>query len=173
MKMLGKISLLFICCATLAACTVTNPFNMRPYLCKTYTLKQDMYVCEIQYRVPTVEDRYYMRDPHIFNAICEDSMFNLAYRDKSAVWPQGHGDFREREWLIAKLPRGTHFYLNEYNVPNQGRQSNWDGQGAFSDAVVTISSGKFKGLRVEWPWFDFEREIDRPVYPDMGKPLHY
>jgi hypothetical protein len=166
MKNLGKVSLIFMCCALLTACMYHNP-EYKQYLHKTFTLKQDMYVCEVQYRQSGQPDRYYMRDPHVFSVLCEDSMYNVAYRTKPAIWPQGHGDFWEREWLIAKLPRGTRFYLDDYLEPNPGRQSNTNGVAAFSEAIIIVASGKYTGLRAEWQWFDFEREIDRPIYPVM------
>jgi hypothetical protein len=163
MRMLRLLASFIICGVTLSACVVTNPPFMRKYLCHTYELKQDMYVCQVQYRYPagSNKDRYFMRDPHGFSTLCEDSIYNLAYRDKPSVWPQGHGDFREKEWLIAKLPKGTHFQVTQYDVPNDGSQ-------AHSEAFVTITSGRYRGLQAEWEWFDFTREIDRPQYfPEM------
>jgi hypothetical protein len=162
MKMLRLLGVIIICCTTLAACVVKNPSFMRPYLCHTFPLKQDMYVCQVQYRYPSGsgKDRYFIRDPHGFSTLCEDSIFSVAYRTKPSVWAQGHGDFYEKEWLIAKLPRGTLFTIKEYDVPNDSSQ-------VHAEAVIDIASGKYKGLEVEWEWFDFMREIDRPIYPNM------
>jgi hypothetical protein len=154
----------------LTSCASHNPEMSKPFLHHVYELKQDMYVCQEQYRYHGYanvfdgsKDRFFMRDPHGFNVHCEDSMYTLAYRTKPAIWPQGHGDFEVREWLIAKLPRGTKFIINEYIVPN-------DYSEVPSEAYVTVASGKFSGLNAEWPWFDFIHEVDAPIYPFMGCP---
>jgi hypothetical protein len=164
MKTLRLLGIILFSCTIISACAVKNPSFVRPYLCQTYPLKQDMYVCQVQYRYNegAGKDRYFFRDPHGFSTLCEDSIFSVAYRTKPSVWAQGHGDFWEKEWLIAKIPRGTLFSVKEYDVPNWGSE-------VHTEAIIKIESGKYKGMQAEWEWFDFEREIDRPIYPKMQR----
>ncbi|MES2217157.1 MAG: hypothetical protein V4501_01965 [Pseudomonadota bacterium] len=162
MKTFRLLGFIVIVCTVLTACAVKNPSYVRPYLCHNFPLKQTMYICQVQYRYPSGsgKDRYFIRDPHGFSTVCEDSMFSLAYRTKPSVWPQGHGDFWEKEWFVAKLPPGTLFSVKEYDVPNDGSQ-------VHPEAIIIIQSGKYKGLQAEWELFDFTHEIDRPIYPYM------
>ena len=137
----------------LSACVVTNSTKVHPYLYRPYTLKQTMYVCQIHpsYTAGPKKDRFVLRDPHIFNPLCEDSLYNLAYRDKPASWPLSHGDFREREWLIAKLPKGTQYRISQYDEPYFGGEDP-------IVATVTIINGPQQGLKAEWHWYDLNRE---------------
>lgn len=92
-------------------------------------------------------------------------MYSIAYRTKPAIWHNGHGDSIDREWLVARLPKGTLFVINQYRVPM--RSENYTD---FPEAFITIASGPYRGMDVEWPWFDIIREITRPNYPYMGTP---
>ena len=148
---------LFVCSLSssllLSACVVTNSAAVHPYLYRTYALQQTMYVCQIQaaYTAGAQQDRFVLRDPHIFNTECEDSIFNLAYRDKPNAWHISHGDFHEREWLVAKLPAGTQYMLTQYDEPYGGSE-------APKVATLTITSGAHQGMQAQWQWYDIHRE---------------
>jgi hypothetical protein len=163
MRILRNIFLLLITSLSLVSCYNVN--QMKPYLCKIHYLKQDMYVCEVQYRYPGGgPDQYFIRDPHIFGGTCEDSMYSLAYRTKPAVWKHGHGDYRNREWFVAHLRKGTPYFINQsYDAPYIGEESPDDSTG-INWVKITVAGGQYQGLQAQWNWFDPTREIDRPYY---------
>lgn len=169
MKILRNIFFLLLNTFVLVSCYNTGV--MKPYLCKIHYLKQDMYVCEVQYRFPGGgKDRFFMRDPHIFGTVCEDSMYSLAYRTEPEIWQHGHGDFREREWFVAHLRKGTPYFINQsYDAPNISEHTPGNDQG-FSYVNITVAGGQYRGLQAEWEWFDPTREIDRPYYFPAMRP---
>jgi hypothetical protein len=134
------------------------PPEMRPYLGKNFYLTHEIYVCQIQDLITDTKDQYYIRSPNRepdkFSAICEDAIYDIGYLPKPSAWPEGRGDFRQREWLVARLPRGTRIFLKDIITPFPSSEKPLK-------ADVIVTSGKYSGLTAQWLWFNPSREISQ------------